>query len=437
MKKLLVLFLLISQTVFAQNVWTVETVPNTRLKSDYIHISDPDNWIEEDYETKINDVLSGIRSQADVFVVVLSSIGDNLVESFALDLFDYWGIGEEDLDNGVLMLMVEDQHKLRFETGYGVEDELPDAVCQRIFTKVIVPYFKEGDYNGGLYAGVCSVAGIFGQLPEDATVTEGEIVSLKSIPSRDNEPSISSGSFLDDLGSFKWVIFFFIAVANIFLLYRMIRDMVRLKKEVDPQKGDVETLSKLFDNVKTSKVFFVVLGIICICPLVLLLYPFYVSYANKKLKYYRDTPRKCESCGSTMRRLSEEEEDAYMTDSQRFEEDKINVKDYDIWLCDSCGYKMAVPFLQKDASNYHDCPSCHARAAKNDHDEVIVKATEYSSGKGVHHFSCAFCGYHYTENYTIPKLSSNDSSSSSSRSGHSSGSFGGGRSGGGGYTGSW
>ena len=223
---------------------------------------------------------------------------------------------------------------------------------------------------------------------------------------------------------------------NVFLVSLMVREMLRFKKEADPQHGDGEKVAKLFKESKTSMVVYPVAAVLCASPLVLLVYPFYLTFINKKMKKYRDTPRVCEFCGGSMHRLSEEEEDAFMTENQRFEENNIKVKDYDIWLCGSCGNKMAVPFLVKGADSYYDCPSCQCLAGKKEYDQVIKQATENCRGKGLHHIVCLKCGHKFTKEYTIPKLSSSSSSSGGHHSGGG-GSFGGGHSGGGGYTGSW
>ena len=141
-------------TMMAQTVWTVGTVPNTRLESNDIHVSDPDGFLSDSAEMNINTALCAIRDKADVFVVTLSSIGDAEPKHFATELFNKWGIGDAATNNGVLLLFVEDQHALEFETGYGAEETLTDAKCQRIFTNTIVPFFKAGNYESGLCAGV-------------------------------------------------------------------------------------------------------------------------------------------------------------------------------------------------------------------------------------------------------------------------------------------
>jgi uncharacterized protein len=168
---ILLLFALVSNA-FAQRAWTVGTVPNTRLQSNVIHVSDPDGYLSDSAEMTINTALCAIRDTADVFLVTLGSIGEAEPKPFATDLFNRWGIGDAGKNNGVLLLFVEDQHALEFETGYGAEATLTDAMCQSIFTKVIVPYFRGGDYEGGLCAGVAAIVEVYGgEIPVGLTTT--------------------------------------------------------------------------------------------------------------------------------------------------------------------------------------------------------------------------------------------------------------------------
>lgn len=182
---------------FAQTVWTVQTVPNTRLQSNDIHVSDPDGYLSDSAEMIINTALCSIRDSADVFVVTLTSIGDVEPKHFATKLFNYWGIGDAGKDNGVLLLFVEDQHALETETGYGAEATLTDAKCERIFDKVILPYFRDGDYEGGLCAGVASIVDVYGgEIPMGLTTT------LPDIDENDYEESTGLEDF-----SFIFILF--------------------------------------------------------------------------------------------------------------------------------------------------------------------------------------------------------------------------------------
>ena len=188
-------------TAFAQTAWTVGTVPNTRLKSNDIHVSDPDGFLSDSTEMTINTALCAIRDKADVFLVTLASIGDAESKPFATELFNYWGIGDADTDNGVLLLFVEDQHALEFETGYGAEGTLTDAKCQRIFTNTIKPFFKAGDYEGGLCAGVADIVEVYG-----GEIPLGLKTTLPSQTDNDTEGNFDDGNYLW-LGMFGMFLF--------------------------------------------------------------------------------------------------------------------------------------------------------------------------------------------------------------------------------------
>ena len=175
MKKIFVFIILSYVTVFscvAQRAWTVETVPNTRLQSNNIHVSDPDDYLTDVAEMHINTALCSIRDSVDVFLVCLSSIGYEEPADFRSRLFNYWGIGDKGKNNGMLMLFVEDQHAFEFETGYGIEPILPDIKCFEIFNHTMLPLFKEGDYDSAMYAGVLDIVDVFGGTVPKELVTD-------------------------------------------------------------------------------------------------------------------------------------------------------------------------------------------------------------------------------------------------------------------------
>lgn len=229
MKRLTLLTMLILAFLglSAQNAWTIKTVPNTRLESNDIHVSDPDGYLSDSAEMRINTALCAIREQADVFVVTLSSIGDDEPKRFATQLFNYWGIGDAATNNGVLLLFVEDQRALEFETGYGAEKTMTDATCQQIFTKTIVPYFRAGDYEGGLCAGVGEIVSVYG-----GTVPLGLVSTL---PQNISDGSSSS----DDDFSIFFVLFALFIFSMPFLgLYYWLR---KRKKKTDALKDSFKT----------------------------------------------------------------------------------------------------------------------------------------------------------------------------------------------------
>ena len=200
----ILVFIALVFSASAQNVWTVSTVPNTRLQGNDIHVSDPDGFLSDSVEMQINMALCAIRDTADVFVVTLASIDSDDPKHFATGLFNYWGIGDAETDNGVLLLFVEDQHALEFETGYGAEETLTDAMCQRIFTKAILPFFREGDYEDGLCAGVAAIVEVYsGEIPMELESTLLEDDNASS--GEDDEVSVIFGLFALIVFVMPWV----------------------------------------------------------------------------------------------------------------------------------------------------------------------------------------------------------------------------------------
>jgi uncharacterized protein len=65
-----------------------------------------------------------------------------------------WKLGRKGIDDGVLLLVAKDDRELRIEVGYGLEGAIPDAVAKRVVSEIIIPFFKQGDFYGGIHAGV-------------------------------------------------------------------------------------------------------------------------------------------------------------------------------------------------------------------------------------------------------------------------------------------
>jgi len=105
-----------------------------------------------------------------VAVLTILSLGGADLEDYSMKVAETWKLGQADKDNGVLLLIVRDDRLVRIEVGSGLEGDLPDITCGHIIRNQIVPRFKDGDYNGGIRAGVESIlAAISG-----AYVAEGE-----------------------------------------------------------------------------------------------------------------------------------------------------------------------------------------------------------------------------------------------------------------------
>jgi uncharacterized protein len=73
---------------------------------------------------------------------------------YKVAVFNKWGLGKRGEDDGLLLLIAVNEREALFETGYGLEGALPDGMQSRIFRRAMQPRFREGDFAGGIIAGV-------------------------------------------------------------------------------------------------------------------------------------------------------------------------------------------------------------------------------------------------------------------------------------------
>ena len=93
----------------------------------------------------------------EIAVVTITTLDGDTVENYATKLFESWKIGKAKEDNGILLLIAKDDHKLRIEVGYGLEGALPDILAKDIIDNKITPSFKQGDYDAGVIHGVKAI----------------------------------------------------------------------------------------------------------------------------------------------------------------------------------------------------------------------------------------------------------------------------------------
>jgi len=82
------------------------------------------------------------------------------IRDFGYQLGRVWALGKKDKNDGVLVLVAPNEHKVSIEVGYGLEGDLTDALSSVIINQAMVPKFKAGNYFGGLYAGVDDIRGL-------------------------------------------------------------------------------------------------------------------------------------------------------------------------------------------------------------------------------------------------------------------------------------
>lgn len=145
--QLIFLFVFLSSSAFAID-FPAKPVP-PRLVNDFAGVLEPSE--RERLEQKL--VALDDSTSVQLAVVILKSLEGYPVEEYAFELAERWGIGQAKTDNGILLLIAVDDRKLFIATGYGTEARLPDALAKRIIENDIKPFFKQGDYYGGIDEG--------------------------------------------------------------------------------------------------------------------------------------------------------------------------------------------------------------------------------------------------------------------------------------------
>jgi len=92
-----------------------------------------------------------------IVVLTIASLEGDVLEEFSYKVASTWKLGTKEKDNGVLLLIVKNDRKLRIEVGDGLEGALPDVTCGRIIRNQIVPLFKKGKYEEGIRAGIDAI----------------------------------------------------------------------------------------------------------------------------------------------------------------------------------------------------------------------------------------------------------------------------------------
>jgi uncharacterized protein len=109
---------------------------------------------------QLNQTLENFERQSSDQIVVAvfpKMQSDSSIEDYTVRVARSWQAGLKDKNNGAVLFVFVQEHKMFLQVGYGLEGVLPDALCKRIIDEQISPRFKAGDFDGGLTAGVQAI----------------------------------------------------------------------------------------------------------------------------------------------------------------------------------------------------------------------------------------------------------------------------------------
>jgi uncharacterized protein len=169
------------------------------------------------------------RTTNQVAVLTIPTLEGESIEDYANRVFNEWKLGQKGKDNGVLILIVPSEKRMRIEVGYGLEGTLTDLVASRIIQYIMTPRFREGDYDGGITEGVLAVISILeggyveeaaGLIGDDAS-SDGTGFSAMDSPDLSITERILFGAFIFGIiglftvlgiltPGFGWFLYFFL-----------------------------------------------------------------------------------------------------------------------------------------------------------------------------------------------------------------------------------
>jgi uncharacterized protein len=119
-------------------------------------VTDLTSTLTAEQRADLERTLAAFESKkgSQIAVLLVPTTQPEEIEQYSIRVAEQWKLGRKGVDDGVLLLIARNDRKLRIEVGYGLEGVLNDATAKRIVSEIIVPRFKEGDFYGGIVAGL-------------------------------------------------------------------------------------------------------------------------------------------------------------------------------------------------------------------------------------------------------------------------------------------
>jgi uncharacterized protein len=151
-------------------------------------VTDLTQTLSPDQQAQLEQKLAAFEAKkgSQIALLIVPSTQPEEIEQYAIRVVEKWKIGREKVDDGLLVLIAKDDRKMRIEVGYGLEGAVPDLYAKRIISEIIGPKFKQGDFYGGLDAGLNSLIGL----------VDGEPLPAPAQTSNNNLAEIGFGPFL-------------------------------------------------------------------------------------------------------------------------------------------------------------------------------------------------------------------------------------------------
>jgi uncharacterized protein len=151
--RLLIAWALLAAPAFAQNLQPGMGQPIPKLTA---RVTDLTGTLTAEQQSMLEEKLSTFeaRKGAQVAVLVVPTTEPEEIAQYSIRVVDQWKLGRQRIDDGALLIVAKNDRDLRIEVGKGLEGALPDLTAHRIISETIIPLLRQGDFYGGINAGL-------------------------------------------------------------------------------------------------------------------------------------------------------------------------------------------------------------------------------------------------------------------------------------------
>jgi uncharacterized protein len=113
-----------------------------------------------------------------IAVLIVATTQPETIEQYSIRVAENWQLGRKGVDDGLLILLATNDRTMRIEVGYGLEGVIPDAIAKRVIAEIMTPYFRQGDFYGGLDAAVTQLVALVAGEPLPPPVKQNQASSI-------------------------------------------------------------------------------------------------------------------------------------------------------------------------------------------------------------------------------------------------------------------
>ena len=166
--------------LFFTMVWAQVEIPELSHR-----VTDLTATLSIQQATALENRLAAFEAEkgSQIAILIVPTTQPEDIAQFGIRVAEAWKVGRKNVDDGVILIVAKEDRKLRLEVGYGLEGAIPDAIAKRVIAETITPFFKIGDYAGGIDAGVTQLM---------------QLIEGETLPVPDNVPSarLNEGTFM-------------------------------------------------------------------------------------------------------------------------------------------------------------------------------------------------------------------------------------------------